>query len=385
MPRVIIIGAGPVGATCALLAARQGVGVTLLEARPGPSRETRTLALSHGSREILESCGVWSGDLHATEIDSIHTSQRRGFGRMLLSRDDAGVPALGYVLSYADLQTGLDLQLEKQHFSILRGAEVSGFDDSVERIDVRFTHAGRAQTMSADAVILADGGANLRKVPTFRIDEKDYGQSALLAHIGADKPHGGRAYERFTPEGPAALLPHGGEREYSMVWVSSHERIDELKAMDEAAFLAAFQTHFGNRAGQFLRIENRRSFPLKLRTVASRVAGRIVVIGNAAQALHPVAGQGFNLGLRDAADLSSRLAALQASAPVAVPDVLRAYQDARAHDVDRSVGFTDFLVSAFSNDHLLTRVPRGLGLTAMDMLPFARRALARRMLFGAQK
>lgn len=385
MPDVIIVGAGPVGATCALLAARQGVGVTLLEARAGASRETRTLALSHGSREILESCGVWSDALHATEIHSIHTSQRGGFGRMLLSREDAGVPALGYVLSYADLQTGLDCLLEKQRFSVLRGAEVSGFDDSVERIDVRFTHAGRAQTMSADAVILADGGANLGKVPAFRIDEKDYGQSALLAHISADKQHRGRAYERFTPEGPAALLPHGGERQYSMVWVSSHARIDELKAMDEAAFMAAFRAHFGNRAGQFLRVENRRSFPLKLRTVASRVSGRIVVIGNAAQALHPVAGQGFNLGLRDAADLSQRLATLQSSAGVSATGVLRAYQDARGRDVDRSVGFTDFLVSAFSNDHLLTRVPRGLGLAAMDMLPFARRALARRMLFGAQQ
>ena len=384
MSNIVVIGAGPVGATFALLASRLGLQVTLLEAREGASRETRTLALSHGSREILASCGAWPADLHATEIHSIHTSQRGGFGRMLLTREDAGVPALGYVLAYADLQAVLDAQLEILKITVLRGAVVSAIGDAAKNGDnakVRFTHGGHEKMLAADVVILADGGANLGKVPAFTIEEKDYRQSALLGHVATGAPHRGRAYERFTPEGPAALLPHGGECEYSMVWVSSPERIDALKALDHAAFVSAFQAHFGHRAGRFMRIVDRRSFPLKLRTVSSRVAGHVAVIGNAAQALHPVAGQGFNLGLRDAADLSRRLAGMKMSAA----ETLRDYQASRERDVDRSVGFTDFLVSAFAGDHLLTRVPRGLGLAAMDMLPFARRALARRMLFGAQK
>jgi 2-octaprenyl-6-methoxyphenol hydroxylase len=220
-------------------------------------------------------------------------------------------------------------------------------------------------------------------VPSLSIDEKDYGQSALLGHVITDAAHRGTAYERFTAEGPAALLPYGGPREYSMVWVSPPARIEELKALDDAEFMAAFQQHFGSRAGKFLSVSNRRSFPLKLRTLSSRVAGRIAIIGNAAQVLHPVAGQGFNLGLRDADDLSCRLSAL--SGPADTVKILQEYAAARDSDVGRSVGFTDFLVGAFSNDHLLSRVPRGIGLAVIDMLPFARRALARRMLFGARK
>lgn len=383
MPKVIIIGAGPVGATFALLAARQGLNVTVLEAREGPSRESRSLALSYGSREILGVAGVWKDNLRATEILTIHTSQRGGFGRMRLSHLDANVPALGYVLSYADLQLQLDRMLEEQGITVMRGALLSAIDDATGEVKVNFSQDGADRTMVADAVVLADGGANLGKVPALRVDEKDYGQSALLGHVITDAAHRGTAYERFTPEGPVALLPHGGEREYSMVWVSSTARIEELKLLGDAEFMAAFQQHFGFRAGKFLSIANRRSFPLKLRTVSSRVAGRIVFIGNAAQALHPVAGQGFNLGLRDADELSQRLSA--EPDPRLVLQILQEYEGARDRDVDLSVGFTDFLVGAFSNDHILSRVPRGIGLAALDMLPFARRALAKRMLFGAGK
>ncbi|MEP7157679.1 MAG: FAD-dependent monooxygenase [Betaproteobacteria bacterium] len=382
MSNVIIIGAGPVGATFALLAARMGSAVTILEAREGPSRETRSLALSHGSREILARCGAWDESLHATSILTIHTSQRGGFGRMRLSHEDAGVPALGYVLSYANLQSALDRQLEVRNIHVMRGAQVSAIEDASGKATVKFTHNGSEHALDADVVVLADGGANLGKVPSLVVNEKDYGQSALLGHITADTPHRGTAYERFTAEGPAALLPHGGEREYSLVWVSSPERVEELKALDEQAFIAAFQQHFGFRAGKFLSVSQRRSFPLKLRTLSSRVAGHVAVIGNAAQALHPVAGQGFNLGLRDADDLAQRLGV---SVGKSASEILQEYAGSRDRDVERSIGFTDFLVSAFSNDHLLSRVPRGLGLAAMDMLPFARRALARRMLFGAQK
>ena len=379
MTRVIVVGAGPVGATFALLAQRLGVAVTLLEARDGPSRESRSLALSHGSREIFDAAGVWNADLGATEIHRIHTSQRGGFGRMVLSREDAGVPALGYVLSYARIQEALDTALAQRNIAVLRGAAVAGFDESPEAISVQYAHAGELHTLQADAVVLADGGANLDKVGALSVAEKDYAQSALLAHIETDAGHHGTAYERFTPEGPAALLPHGGEREYSLVWVSSPARIEQLKALDDAGFIAAFAEHFGRRAGSFLKVGPRRSFPLKLRTVSARVAGRLAVIGNAAQALHPVAGQGFNLGLRDADELARRLSGESSAS------ALKSFEAGRIRDVERSVGFTDFLVGLFSNQHLLTRVPRGLGLAALDALPFARRALARRMLFGAAK
>ena len=379
---VLVIGAGPVGATFALLARQAGLDVSLLEAREGPSREMRTLALSYGSREILDRAGVWRDTLQATVIHSIHTSQKGGFGRVDLSREDGGVSALGYVLSYADLQAALDAELENQDIAVTRGAIVSAIDQSVNGAEIHYAVNGREQALSAEAVVLADGGANLGKVPAISFVEKDYGQVALLGQLVTDTPHRHRAFERFTGEGPAALLPKAGACDYSMVWVASPERIDSLQALDSGAFCAAFQTHFGYRAGTFLSVENRRSYPLKLRTVLSPVAGRVVVIGNAAQALHPVAGQGFNLGLRDAIDLAHSLATHDSSA---ADTRLQRYAAARSHDVTRSVGFTDFLVGAFSSDAALVRMPRGLALAAIDLLPFARRALARRMLFGATR
>lgn len=387
MNNVVVIGAGPVGATFALLAKRLGLAVSLMEAREGPSRETRSLALSHGSREILETAGTWHAHLKATEIHAIHTSQKGGFGRSLIKREDGEVPALGYVLSYADLQSALDTALEREQIAVQRGAVVTAFDERGDHVDVRFTQASNEKSLAAGAIVLADGGANLGKVPAISTTEKDYGQAALLGQLETDTPHNHTAYERFTTEGPAALLPHGGANAYSMVWVSSPERIEELKALDDAAFLAAFQQHFGQRAGRFRQVSGRRSYPLRLRTVSSRVVRNIAVIGNAAQALHPVAGQGFNLGLRDANNLARLLsdAQHQQSIDAGLSRALKKYALERNDDVERSVGFTDFLVGAFSNDHLATRLPRGLALAAVDMLPFARRALAKRMLFGALK
>jgi 2-octaprenyl-6-methoxyphenol hydroxylase len=379
--KIVVIGAGPVGATFALLAAKSGLNVTMLEAREGASREARTLALSHGSQMTLAQAGAWTDALRATEIHTIHTSQKGGFGRAEISRDDADVPALGYVLTYTDLQAELDQQLVSANVPVVRGAIVSAINNASDSATVAYTKDGIETEIIADVVVMADGGANLDKVPTITISEKDYAQSALLGHIETDTPHQHRAFERFTGDGPAALLPKHGANEFSLVWIANHEKIDTLKNLDDADFCVAFQDHFGYRAGKFLSVSQRRSYPLKLRTVSSPVSGRVAVIGNAAQALHPVAGQGFNLGLRDADALATSLSANSADATSALPD----YAKSRSSDVARSVGFTDFLVSAFSNDHALIRVPRGIGLTAIDMLPFARKALAKRMLFGASR
>ena len=380
---ILIIGAGPVGATFALLATRLGISVSLLEAREGPSRESRTLALSYGSREILDRAGIWKSIFDgqkATEIHSIHNSQKGGFGRALITREDGGVPALGYVLTYADLQASLDDELLAKAVQVERGAVVSSIAETASGAQVTYLQHEVEYKVDTDIVVMADGGANLSKVPAISTVEKDYAQTALLGQIRSDRPHNHRAFERFTPEGPAALLPKSEACSYSLVWVASAEKIERLKTLDEAQFCAAFQDHFGFRAGQFLSVKDRRSYPLKLRTAPSVVAGHIVVIGNAAQALHPVAGQGFNLGLRDAEELASILAG-----EGAVSAALMRYAATRSRDVSRSVGFTDFLVNAFSNDHALSRIPRGLGLAVVDMLPFARKALARRMLFGASR
>ena len=386
MSHILVIGAGPVGATFALLAKAHGLDVSLIDARKGPSTETRTLALSHGSRVLLERAGGWGEGLSTTEIHRIHTSQKGGFGRVILDRCDVGVPALGYVVRYAELQTKLDDRLMAERISVVYGASVSAIQSREGSVEYSTKDGGFCTT--ASVIVMADGGANLDKLEGINAIVKDYGQSAMLAHVATDRPHLNVAYERFTPEGPAALLPTVGDScDFSMVWVAAHEKIDQLMALSDDDARNAFQTHFGKRAGHFVKLVNRRRYPLKLKQTSLRVVDKVAIIGNAAQAMHPVAGQGFNLGLRDASTLAAALAATGIGKLGQLSDAANAlgkYAATRETDITRGVGFTDLLASTFLSDTATLRWPRGFALAAVDMLPFARRALANRMLFGAQ-
>jgi 2-octaprenyl-6-methoxyphenol hydroxylase len=204
----------------------------------------------------------------------------------------------------------------------------------------------------------------------------------VIGLVATDRPHAGRAYERFTPHGPLALLPVQGR--YALVWTATAREAQRLVALDEPQFLRELQEHFGDRAGRFKEISRRASFPLKLRTVNTPVALRTAIVGNAAQALHPIAGQGLNLGLRDAASL----AAIVASIPrerVGECAMLSAYRESRRRDAARGVAFTDFLVGAFADSHRIPTWGRGLALAALDLFPPARRALASRMIHGAAR
>lgn len=378
MSDILIIGAGPVGATFALLANARGLHVSLIDARQGPSTETRSLALSHGSRLLLERANAWPQDMQVTPIHAIHTSQKGGFGKVMLSREDADVPALGYVVGYSALQDALDRAIEQAAIPVTYGARITAID--ADRGELGYSLNDQQHTVQAPLLVMADGGANLDKVPSVEVGVKDYGQSAMLAHVVADRAHANIAYERFTADGPAALLPAaGGPAHYSMVWVAPHAQIDALMALEENAARGRFQTHFGKRAGNFISLTKRRRYPLKLRQTGARVVGNMAIIGNAAQAMHPVAGQGFNLGLRDAAALAAAIA----ETPEPTQALLR-YAAVRKVDIERGVGFTDLLASTFISDMSTLRLPRGLALAAVDMLPFARRALASRMLFGAK-
>jgi 2-octaprenyl-6-methoxyphenol hydroxylase len=228
--------------------------------------------------------------------------------------------------------------------------------------------------------VLADGGANARRIPGLAYQEKDYGQVAVTGSVHADRAHGGRAWERFTPAGPLALLPVA-ER-YSLVWTAKPGEGERLKALDETAFLAELQAHFGDRAGRFVRAGTRASFPLKLRRINTPIALRTAIVGNAAQAMHPIAGQGLNVGLRDAAALASVLAARPA-AQAGEMATLEQFRSSRRRDAGRGVAFTDFLVGAFADERRIPTWGRGLALAALDLLPAARRILAERMIRGA--
>jgi 2-octaprenyl-6-methoxyphenol hydroxylase len=357
---IVVRGAGPVGCALALLLQRAGRTVTLVSAQrpspaPGRGAAFRPIALSHASRLILDQAGAWPG-FAASAIDNVHVSQQGAFGRVRLTAADAGVPALGYVTDYGALVESLLGRVRDAGIRVR--TDVAGDSDTPEPAD-------------AALVVHAEGSS-----PQAR--EKPYAQDAVLALVTPDPPASGTAWERFTPEGPLALLPLEGR--YGMVWGMRPERARALCDAPEATFLAALAAAFGRRAGAFLAATGRHRAPLALRVRPSRTGARSAYIGNAAQTLHPVAGQGLNLGLRDAWDLAQ---VLRDAEDPGAPAVLQRFSSLRRLDAAATVRATDFLAGVFLGDDRLSGLLRGLGLTALDICLPARRFLARRMIYGA--
>lgn len=375
---IVIVGGGPVGTTLALLLADSDFSIQVLEARADLSRPAhrRTLALSYGSRLILERLGVWSGLSEVTPITTIHISQRGGLGMAWLRAAEEKLPALGYVLDYAELDAALHARLRDSNVSIVTGARVDEVRAASGYATMKVNRGSDITPVTARLAVVADGGAGSAQ----RVS-RDYDQHALIAAVTAELAHDGCAYERFTPDGPAALLPQGDG--FALVWTASPAQVQALLALPEAEFLAVLHQHFGDRVGRFLSVAQRASFPLGLRYTAQATRPHTVMIGNAAQMLHPVAGQGFNLGLRDAWELAARV---QTSTRAALGSaaMLADYSSARRLDTRGGIFFTDLLVRVFSNDNSLLHHGRSMGLAALQMLPPVKRFVARRMIFGAR-
>lgn len=377
---VVVAGGGPVGATLALALRASARSVVLVEPRAKPEGPLRPVALSHGSRLVLEGIGAFER-IRATPIESIHVSQAGGFGRTLMRREDHALPALGYVTDVSQVAAAL---LEAAAPERLAG-RVSSWRDAGERIAVSVEGDDGPRRIAARLLVLADGGQ-------FAGDDlalRDYGQTAIVAVVRAERAQPGRAWERFTPEGPLALLPFGGSPDdahyrYALVWTVGSAEAARLAALPDDRFCARLGARFGTRLGRFVGAGPRASHPLRLwfRRSAS-VGPRAVAVGNAAQTLHPVAGQGLNLGLRDAAELADLIARTDA-ARIGDGAFAAAFVAARRIDRHASMGVTDFLVRLFSNDDPPLRLARGIGLAALDLLPPARRLLARRMMLGAR-
>lgn len=385
---ILIVGGGPVGATLALLLARAADGsaplaVTVLEARRdfAAPADARTLALSHGSRLILEHIGIWARLPEPTPITRIHVSQRGSFGRTLLTAQEAQLPALGYVIDYAALVAALHEALCAAPVRYVTGAEVESVQPHAVAPRVKWHDGAGERVETARLVVLADGGRLLGTLPGVRQIRRDYGQWAVVGQVRSERPHDGLAYERFTPDGPAALLPYRDR--YALVWTASPEAAQAMLAWDDDTFLTRLHEHFGDRQGRFLWVGPRTAFPLGLRRSEPRVLARTVLVGNAAQTLHPVAGQGFNLGLRDAFELAAAIQAAPRKS-LGAPDMLDAYARGRRLDTGGGMLFTDWLVRGFSNDLPLLRQARAAALSLLDILPPAKDFVVRRMVFGAR-
>jgi 2-octaprenyl-6-methoxyphenol hydroxylase len=377
MNDVLIVGAGPVGAVCALALQQQGVAARVLEAQPADARaDTRILALSHGSRLILDRLGVWGRLADVTPITRIHISQRGALGVAHLAATDVDVPALGYVLPYAALTVALKQALADAHIVVDYGVAVERIEPGTQAATL---HTAEGRTLAAPLVVVADGGrGDAAPAPKF---ERNYDQMAVVCEVQTELPHANQAFERFTPEGPAALLPKGDR--YALVWTADNADAQRIAALPDDAFLASLYRHFGGRQGLFLNASPRKTFPLRLAYTGSEAADRVVRIGNAAQTLHPVAGQGFNIGLRDAWELAGLCGDMPADA-LGSAAMLATYARGRRVDVIGGLGFTDFLVRMFSNDIAPLRHARGLGLLALEVFPPLKSFVARRMIFGAR-
>lgn len=380
---VVIVGAGPVGATLALALAGNDLDVVALDARARgtTARGDRSLALSHGARLIFERLGVWSEVAAVpgavTAITAVDVSQRDGFGAARLEAGEQGVPALGYVVSYRALQAALDAGLARAGVAIEHGVDVTRVDATPAYARMRGERDGTGHEWTARVAAIADGGGDL--VAGSARHRHDYGQVALVAKLWLAGPHRGVAFERFTPEGPMALLPEGDH--YGLVWTTTPAQGDALLALPEDDFLTALASHFGVRVGGFVRCAERRTFPLTLEFARHVAAARTVLLGNAAQALHPVAGQGFNLGVRDAYELAQALL----SSPredIGAAAGLASYARHRLADRWTGIAFTHGLLGVFGNDAMLLRWPRGLALTLVDTLPPLKRVFTRAMLYG---
>ncbi len=375
---IVIAGGGPVGAALALaLGGRHRVAV--LEARPHDrdvEGDARTIALSYGSRLILERLGAWQPLADATPIHTITVTQQRRFGRVELSAADAGVPALGYVAGYVTLQRALSGAVAAGASDLLTDCAVRDFSSDAARVSVNASCGGASRQFDARLAVLADGAEWPQLA---HIKERDYRQSALVCNVITEAPHQNRAFERFTPHGPLALLP--AQNGWSLVWTLDPARARELAAFDDAHFCAELHAAFGSQLGLFSAPGARRVFPLKLKYARRPVAPRVVLVGNAAQTLHPVAGQGFNLGLRDAWELAR---AVRNAADPGNAATLNAYFSERRFDRTATILFTDTLIRLFSNTIPLVDRLRGAGLAVLDSTQPAKNFLVRRMMFGVR-
>ncbi|MGB5763012.1 MAG: 2-octaprenyl-6-methoxyphenyl hydroxylase [Sedimenticolaceae bacterium] len=391
---LIIVGGGMVGASLAISLANRGLRMALVEAyEPGadsqPGYDDRAIALAYGTRRIFEAIGVWPSLAGVAEpIRDIHVSDRGHFGLTRLAAADEGVPALGYVVTARELgHVLLRKMAEDGALEVIAPARVVSFSDQGGQVRVEVERDGLMSTLECRLLVAADGGNSaIREQLDVPVQRWHYGQSAVVTNITPAKPHRNVAYERFTDSGPVALLPMSEQR-CAVVWTVRDEDLDSVLALDDAAFLAAFQQRFGYRLGRFQRVGRRAAYPLSLLRARESVRGRVAVIGNAAHTLHPIAGQGFNLGIRDVAALAEVVSdAFAAGADIGSADRLSTYESWRVAEQRNVALATDGLARLFSNPLGLVRLGRNLGLLAMELVPGAKHPLARAAmgLFGRQ-
>jgi 2-octaprenyl-6-methoxyphenol hydroxylase len=389
---LIIVGGGMVGASLARALAPLGLRLAVVEAGapPGPaaapkppSYDDRAIALSWGSRLILDAIGVWNGLADQAEaIRHIHVSEQGGFGVTRLDHREQGVPALGYVVDGHALGTVLFEGLAGlPGVELLCPARFESVSPGADGVEVRVLVAGETRCLHAPLLVAADGRESpIRQALGVPVREWSYRQAAVISNLTPERPQAATAFERFTPGGPLALLPMTGGR-YGLVWTVPEADMEAALALDDPAFMQQIQRRFGLRLGRFRQAGRRTAYPLRLLLAQRNSAPRTLFLGNAAHALHPITGQGFNLGMRDVAVLADLLAeAHRAGADLGGVELPRRYDAWRQADQRNVALVTDGLVRLFTNPLPPLRWLRRLGLSALQLTPPIRRGLTHRFM-----
>jgi 2-octaprenyl-6-methoxyphenol hydroxylase len=381
---LLIAGGGLAGNCLALALKETGLRIAIVEANTreqlhaSPAGD-RALALAAGTVKMLETLGIWQGIKQAaTAIKDIHISDQGHFGKVRLSAQKEQVEALGYVITARDIESHVASLVAESGIELICPARLIGLMAGNDAVNVSLKRGDEALSVSAKLLVGADGGnSSVRKLLEIAQRTTDYGQTALVTTVKSALPHNNVAFERFTASGPLALLPVA-DNHCAVVWTRSSEDANALMSGGETDFLAELQHCFGYRLGKLSLAAPRRAFPLALIRAEQMTAARTVVIGNAVHQLHPVAGQGFNLGLRDVMQLAEMIVTQHASnQDIGDNTFLTAYAGSRQKDHDRTIGFTNNVVRIFSNDWLALAAARNIGLAVLDHVPAAKTWLAR--------
>lgn len=384
---VAIVGGGLIGASLACALKSTDLDVAVIEAVPfrsevQPSYDEKLLTLAPASKRILDGIGVWSAiePRGVTPIEHIHISDRGHWGKARLAAEDFGVPALGYTVPARVIGLGVIQRIQDTDAATLYcPARVVGIKPDADGVSISVATEDSSIELRSRLLVLADGGTKeTRDMLGIEIEAKDYGQTAIVCTVTPESPLPNTAFERFTSTGPLAVLP-AVDRRCTVVWTAGNEEVERILGYLDDEFTEELQSRFGDWLGRLTAPGRRRSYPLRLMRVRTPVRGRALVVGNAAHTIHPVAGQGFNLGLRDVAALAEVLATHFGVDPdIGRPGVLKVYKEWRQQDTRQTTRFTDGLIRVFANDLPPMMVGRNIALTLLNHCPPAKRYLVKR-------